>query len=175
MDFIGHYFIAVLVGLAVFGRKDWKKVLAFSLFALLPDLDFAFGLHRMLFHNVFFAVIAGFAVFAVLRVLRIEKALKYGAFSFLGVFSHLLLDLGKPGIAVLYPFLEKAVYLEFYISLNVLKLTPYLKFGIAELGKETLGFCCEMERAFLSGTTTVILLFFLLALAVQKIREKNGK
>jgi hypothetical protein len=38
-----------------------------------------------------------------------------------------------------------------------------------------MGFCCEMERALLSETTTAILLFFLLALAVQKIREKNGR
>ena len=167
MDFIGHYLIAALVGLGVFGKQDWKKILAFSLFAILPDLDFAFGLHRMLFHNVFFAVIIGLLVFAVLKKFKVEKALKYGAFAFLGVFSHLLLDLGKPGLALLYPVFQKGVYFEFYLSIYFSQIKPYIEFGIVDLQAITTGFCCQVERTFLSDATTAILTVVVLALLVH--------
>jgi len=173
MDFIGHYVIAALVGLGVFGKQDWKKILAFSLFALLPDMDFIFGLHRMLFHNVFFAVIIGVLAFAVLKKFKEEKALKYSAFAFLGGFSHLLLDLGKPGIALLYPFFQKAVYFEFYLSIYFSQIKPYVEFGIVDLQAITTGFCCQVERAFLSDTTTAILTVLLLAVLVQHLRNNK--
>lgn len=176
MDFVGHYVIAALVGLAVFGKQDWKKILAFSLFALLPDFDFFFKLHRMLFHNIFFAVIIGLLVFAVLKKFKEEKALKYSAFAFLGVLSHLLLDLGKPGVALFYPFFQKGIFLEFRLGIFELYSTnikAFLDFGFAELTEKTMTLVPELERAFLSDTTTAILTVALLALIVQHLRNNK--
>ena len=175
MDFIGHYIIAVIIGLAVFGREDWKKIALFSLFALLPDFDFAFGLHRQLFHNIFFAIIAGLVVFLALKKLHESKALKYGFFAFLGVLSHLLLDLAKPGVALFWPFFQKGIFLEFYISIYPIKLVPYFEFGFSELSKKTLEFCCGMERAFLSDTTAFIIFVLAMALIAQGVKHRLKK
>lgn len=170
MDFAGHYVIAALVGLAVFGRRDWKKILALSLLAVLPDFDFFFGLHRVLFHNIFFAVIIGLAVYAVLKKTGDLQALKHSAFASAAVISHLLLDLGRPGIALFYPLLGKGLFLEFRIGLFELysfKARAFLDYGLAEISVKTMTLVPELERALLSDITAAILAMVALALLLR--------
>lgn len=88
---------------------NWK-ILLLGLLAWVPDLDIIlFGAHRFMLHNIFVVLIVFLLFYFVFGRL-------IGLLSLYFVGSHLLFDLSKPGIAILYPFTSKLVYLDIIIS-----------------------------------------------------------
>ncbi|MFH1850196.1 MAG: metal-dependent hydrolase [archaeon] len=105
MEPIVHYFVPLLLLLSFTGIPR-SYILLFSPLAVLSDLDFLVG-HRMLFHNLFFAIALSIFVWAYTAKSRTAFFL-----TIYYLLSHLLLDLTAPGTALLYPFYSRLIALD---------------------------------------------------------------
>ena len=56
MDLLFHWLIPAVILLA-FSNIDKRTILLLSVFAVLPDVDALFGMHRMVFHSIFIVII----------------------------------------------------------------------------------------------------------------------
>ena len=179
MDFAAHFLVVFVLGVAVFGRLHWKKIFPFACLAAFPDFDFVFSMHRQLFHNIFFAIIAGLLVFLAARfVWKKRDAILLGWLGFFAVVSHLVLDLGEPGLALFWPLYEKAVFFQFKAMVYTTSLVPEISFGVAELSESITGNSFNIERVFLSYETFFVamlfVLFFALVWLFGKRLDKGG-
>ncbi len=121
MDTFAHIAIPLLILLAL--RVDTRKVLLMLPFAVIMDLDFFFrGMHRMLFHNIFIAIIIPLIVIIYLDR-KHPKYREYGLIAFFFLLSHLILDLGE-GMALLYPFVTDYYYFEMELFFQFLGPIP---------------------------------------------------
>ncbi len=92
-----HWIVPLALLFAVFPKLDKRMVLLLFPLAFFQDLDHLVSA-RSLFYNVF---LFAFVLIAVYFLSKKNKAVVLIAFFFLS--SHLLLDLGYPGFAPLYP------------------------------------------------------------------------
>lgn len=109
MDTFAQITIPVLILLAL--RVNTRKILLMLPFTFLIDLDVFFdGTHRLLFHNIFVAVLLPLAcVFYVKEYYR--EYFDYAWIAFFFIISSLILDLGQ-GVALIYPISTDFYYLE---------------------------------------------------------------
>ena len=56
MDIIFHWLILLIIIIAL-SNIDKRTILLLSPFALFPEIDSFFGMHRILLHNIFVALI----------------------------------------------------------------------------------------------------------------------
>jgi len=118
-----HFIIPVSLMLIFFPRF-YKTILSLSWLSILPDLDSFLGLHRAVFHNIFFAVL--FSMFILILFLLFnyknfesrKKAAIIFSISLFFLFSHIVLDLGGPGVAMFYPFSDKLISLNLFLYAN---------------------------------------------------------
>lgn len=114
MDPLMHILLPVLFLLAI--RMNPKMVLLYAPFAILPDFDALFGLHRAAFHGFIVAVLIPLALVAYSKYKRPE----WLAGSTLILFylaSHVVLDLG--GVAFLWPFTTDMFYFDPQVTFKI--------------------------------------------------------
>jgi membrane-bound metal-dependent hydrolase YbcI (DUF457 family) len=114
MDPLLHILLPVLFLLAI--RMDPKMVLLYSPFAILPDFDALFGLHRAAFHSFIVAILIPLVLVAYSKYKRPE----WLAASTLILFflaSHIVLDLG--GVAFLWPFTTDMFYFDPEVTFKI--------------------------------------------------------
>ncbi|MFW5927649.1 MAG: hypothetical protein ACOCSL_00495 [Thermoplasmatota archaeon] len=108
MDTFAQITIPVLILLAL--RVDTRKVLLMLPFTFLIDLDVFFaGTHRLLFHNLFVAVLLPLA-FLIYINKYYKKYYDYALIAFFFIVSSLILDLGQ-GVALIYPLSTDYYYI----------------------------------------------------------------
>lgn len=114
MDPFLHLLLPVLFLLAI--RIDSKKVLMFAPFAIVPDFDAAFGMHREVLHSFIPVLVIplGFIIYSKLK--RPEWMLSALLIQFY-LASHIVLDLG--GVTFFWPFVKEQFFLDPVIKLNV--------------------------------------------------------
>ncbi|MEM2839819.1 MAG: metal-dependent hydrolase [Thermoplasmata archaeon] len=164
MDPATHLAIPLLVLLAA--RMNPRLVVPLSLFALFPDIDSLFGIHRQLFHNVFVTVLIPLAFLLYARARKPSLVLPIAIIMFYLV-SHVILDLS--GVALLYPFYDGA----FYFIPNLYFYTqPGLRFDlVVEWGVRPLQ--DDYEYLFISEAGFVYF-FVLIAVLVIFRTEMKG-
>ena len=121
MDLLTHIFIPLIVVKSMKKKITIYHLFLIALFAILPDFDVFLGIHRGLFHSLFFILPLTFLL------LILDKKLNYlPKFLVLALAFHLLLDFLSGGIPFLYPFINLSVGIEFPL---VIKFTsfPYLE------------------------------------------------
>ena len=111
MEPIIHFLLPVLIILALFPKLDRKLVLILSPLTLISELDFFMG-HRFLLHNVFFVFIVLGWIYAIYskKNLDVKTPVLIAAFF---LFSHIVLDLGGPGVGMFYPVYDKLIAIDF--------------------------------------------------------------
>lgn len=121
MDPVLHLLLPLLFLIAV--GIDKRKAVLLAPFAILPDLDVLFGLHREALHSFLFILVFPIALIAYSRMKKPEWLL--GAF--LALFylaSHIVLDFS--GVAFLWPFVHEGFFLDIDVTLTV---RPEFQFG----------------------------------------------
>jgi membrane-bound metal-dependent hydrolase YbcI (DUF457 family) len=120
----GHLIFAWVIGLVIqsfskikISRLGWG-LLFFG--ALIPDVDYLFSfifgvnIHRMFFHSLLFVLILFFIVYIILKNLKLERE---AYFVFIGVLSHIILDMFIfPGAMLFWPL---GTWFSFYGIANV--------------------------------------------------------
>ncbi len=177
MDTFAHITIPLLILLAL--RVDTRKALIMLPLAVVLDLDLFFNYHRLLFHNLFVAVIIPLLIAYYIRQHKPE----YYDYALIGIFylaSHLILDFSE-GIALFYPLstdfyqITVSVYVDFwgtipYPSLdaawNVISAESTVAIG------ERIG-AGEAVRRYPSVSDTSSGLFLTIALAAVMYFEKS--
>jgi|SRR3989339_2242024 len=106
-----HFILPIVILLAFKPKVDKKLVFGLSVLTVVPDFDFIIG-HREL-HNLFFVLFLSLLVYFLFRFvinydkLKKEKENKNAFYlSLYYLFFHVLLDIGRPGIPLFYPFSE---------------------------------------------------------------------
>ena len=126
MDLVFHYLIPFLF--LYFIGISHKYLHWLALLALFPDTEKFFGYGRVIFHNVFFVLLAMLLVYFFLSLKKFSDKTKITLLSGFFLFSHLVLDLGGP-IKILYPLSSKFFELELAVRL-VNRQIPTLFFNI---------------------------------------------
>lgn len=117
MEPLLHYIISVLALLAIFPklceRFGYKKILLLGVLSILPDFDVLAGMHRYLFHNLFFTIL-------IIMILWLSLGKIPGLLSVYFLGSHLLFDMNIVGISLLWPIYKN--FLGFEVGLFSHKL-----------------------------------------------------
>jgi len=105
MEPIVHILIPLVFLLAIFYKLDKKYVFYLLPLTFIIDLDtYIPGTHRYLFHNLLFVILISTIVYFAW-----DKRAYFVSLFYLG--SHLILDFAEPGVALLYPLVQKTYYL----------------------------------------------------------------
>jgi len=111
MDLLTHLFLplALIYGAGMNGIRN-RSLLLLSFFAVLPDGDVFLGVHRGLFHSLFF----------VLPLISLSYFLAKKYFKYIALFlsSHLALDFISGGVPFLYPLVNLGIGVEFPLVLT---------------------------------------------------------
>lgn len=111
------HFIVPFILLAMLGLS-LKKAALFSLFALLPDLDVLFHIHRSMSHSIF--VILMFSIPAILITKKFYKErLSDAIIVTLVILSHPFLDAFTYYTPVFWPLFDKSIYIIAELTTNM--------------------------------------------------------
>jgi membrane-bound metal-dependent hydrolase YbcI (DUF457 family) len=121
MDPVLHLLLPLLFLLAI--GIDKRRAVLFAPFAILPDFDVLFGLHRAALHSFLFVLVLPVAVIVYSR-LRRPDWLPWALLAQFYLASHVVLDLG--GVAFLWPFVQEQFFLDIEVTLA---FRPELHFG----------------------------------------------
>jgi hypothetical protein len=124
-----HAFIPLSI-LFIFSKKlnlDPKYILYLSIFGISPDFDAIFQ-HRYTFHNIFILTVP------ILAFIFIKEYRKISGMITFYLSSHLILDIFNGGIAVLYPFSRKILFLnaEIIQTYNLKTMTFVYDYGFTD-------------------------------------------
>lgn len=160
MDPATHLILPMLFLLSA--RINPRLAIPLSLFAIFPDFDSVFGIHRATLHNLFIVAIIPL-IFVFWARFRKPELFLPGLVILFYLSSHILLDLG--GVALFYPFFQDGIYLEPSIELhsgNALWFNLNVEYGTRPLVPTTdYVFVSELGFAY-------ALLFALLAVIFRK-------
>lgn len=153
MEPLLHLIIPPLILLALFPKLNKTLIIALSPFTFLMDLDFLFNVtHRFFLHNIFFVIIATLITYLIINKQASLITLFY-------TLSHLILDLQRPGVAFLYPLIQKS----YYISTTIIDSPFNIKIKIGSLNiQQYLTDTTNLHSYFLTTTATQLLLLILL-------------
>ena len=126
MDWVFHYLIPVLL-LYFLGIRH-KFLFGLGFLAWFPDLEKFLGYGRVIFHNIFFVLLATALIYVFLSAKKFSDKVKVTLLSGFFLLSHLILDFGGP-IKILYPLSSKFFELELAVRL-VNRQIPMLFFQI---------------------------------------------
>ena len=105
MEPIFHLLIPPLLLMAFFPKLNKKLILVLTPFTFIMDFDSLIpGYHRVIFHNLLFVIIVSLAIYFLLGKIPSLVSAYFLA-------SHLIFDIREWGIALLYPFYAKFIYL----------------------------------------------------------------
>ncbi len=104
------HFAVPLVALMLIG-VGFKKALPLSLFALMPDLDALFLVHRSFTHSIPFLLSLAAPLLLTLYKFK-PRLLRLGFVALLSMFSHLVLDLSAGYTPILWPLYNYSVWFQ---------------------------------------------------------------
>ena len=178
MDTFAQITIPIIILLAL--RVDTRKILLMFPFTFLIDLDVFFaGTHRLLFHNIFVAVLLPLAFLMYIK----KYQRKYTEYAWIAIFfliSSLILDLNQ-GVAFFYPLTTDFFYLQAELLFRFWGPLPIpdisLNFGAwaaeqTAVVRENLG-AKETITRYPSMSNTSFGLFFSLVIAALMYYEKS--
>lgn len=127
MAALGHVVVGISISRLHDGRFNWRSMVAFGAFALLPDFDviaFRFGIpygapfgHRGATHSIAFAILIAVITWALTRSWKTTLAM------FVTLLSHPLLDMltdGGLGVALFWPISNE----RYFFPWNPLPVAP---------------------------------------------------
>ncbi len=162
MEPIIHFLVPLLLLLAVFPELNKRKIILFAFLTIAIDLDFFIpGMHRVIFYNIFFITLL-----AIFFYFIINKEAMYLSLYF--TISHLLFDLSKPGIALLYPLVKKTFYFDFNIIAN--GFIPKLQVIVGTLD---LPLVHSLKDSFYLTTQGILFLIITIAILIIKYSKCN--
>ncbi|MEM3386783.1 MAG: metal-dependent hydrolase [Nitrososphaerales archaeon] len=104
------HFVIPFVALMLVGVK-FKNALLLSLFALAPDLDALFLIHRSFTHSIPFLLLAAAPLLFIIYRLN-AKLLRYGFIALLSMLSHVVLDLPAGYTPILWPLYNYSIWFQ---------------------------------------------------------------
>ncbi len=104
-----HLVIALAIVLVLLKEEKYIK---YSLFALLPDLDYFSGMHRALFHNIFIIIAISLLIYFIIKNEKVSIVI------FIFMFSHIILDLFNGGASLFFPIYDKIICIESAIKVD---------------------------------------------------------
>jgi len=122
-----HILIPLMVLLYL--RFELKYALAYSLFAILPDFDIFFGVHRSLSHSIVFILII-FLPIIVVAQLKSRVLFKRIAVVLFVLLSHIILDVFTGYTPIFYPLYNMAIYLIVNVTVNTISYNIKLDFNV---------------------------------------------
>ena len=163
MDVLFHWIIPLLIMLA-FSGIDKRTIILLSPFAVFPEIDAFFGMHRVIFHNIFIVLIP----LLFYLMLRKNKLIFFLIAYFL--LSHVILDLAYPGVALFYPLVDERFYFSADFMFDDWKITPVIDYGVRyiEPGRSPAG-------ELVSNSSIMVLILILLIIAVQNLIKRKRK
>ena len=167
-----HAFIPLSI-LFIFAGKlnlNHKYILYLSIFGIFPDFDAIFQ-HRYTFHNLSILAIP------ILAFIFIKEYRQISGMTTYYLSSHLILDIFNGGIAVLYPFSKKILFLnaEIVQTYNLKTITFLYNYGFTDKVVKTIS-----ENSVYGVVSsenfgiTVLLLIMAFIYIIYNLR-KNGK
>jgi len=111
------HFVVPLAALLLFG-VELKKALSVSLFALLPDVDALFLVHRSLSHSIVVMLIV-VAPFLVLIYKFKPRLQVYGLLGLLATVSHSVLDVFNGFTPILWPLYNYSVWIQAGLGVHI--------------------------------------------------------
>lgn len=178
MDIFTQVTIPLLILLAM--RVKTRKALLMLPFTMVIDLDVFFRAHRMLFHNLFVALIIPLIITIYIKKYK-PKYLDYAWIAFFYVFASLIFDLSD-GVALLYPLLTDFYYLQISMYIQFIGPIPLpdfnLNYGVwmaeqtVSIG-EHLGAAETASRYPSMSDTSTGLLFTLIVAAVMYFEKSR--
>jgi hypothetical protein len=166
MDPLVHLLLPIVFLLAL--RIDTKKVILFAPFAILPDFDAAFHLHRAVFHSFTLIIILPACLILYSKMKRPEWMLG----SLLVLFylsSHIVLDVSG-GVAFAWPFTTDMLYFDPEVTFNMMggiNFGFHLEYGFKPYVEMT-------TTDFVSDTGFAMLFLGMLVVAVFRKEAKNA-
>ena len=155
-----HMAIAGLVALPLVKKPKW--ILAFIWVAILPDLDFFLGLHRIAFHSLI-VLLPIITIVVGLMWKWLPQHRELALFVAFALLSHVFLDILQYWVALFWPLLPLAFWPNIQIRLISTGITTAINPMVAPL-----------DVLFIPGEATIIgpfdLFLFLLFLTVTLIR-----
>ena len=111
-----HLILPIIFTAALFPKLEKKYLLGLFFCTFLMDFDIFIGTtHRFLFHNLLFVILVSGIVYFAWNKKAFFVALFYTG-------SHLIFDLGKPGVAFLWPIINRT----FYVTADILRDTSWI-------------------------------------------------
>lgn len=158
MDPATHLAIPLLILLAA--RMEPKLVIPLSFFVIFPDFDSLFGMHRLLFHNIFVTVLIPLAFLLYVRARKPSMVLPVAIIMFY-LISHVLLDLS--GVALLYPFYDQAFYFTpnlYYYAQPFPRFDLVIEWGVRPIHDDyEYTFVSELGFTYLFVLASVLVIF----------------
>ncbi len=129
-----HFAIPFSIAAPILGLR---KAFLVGLIALIPDLDAAVGIHRSVTHSL--VILTLFSIAPLILIARLQpRSLDVAFASYLGMVSHLLMDLFQTYTPILYPLTNHSLW----IDVN----------GIIRISQETLA--TQLEATLKTEPTT---------------------
>lgn len=114
MEPLIHFAIPFFL-LVIFGVSKKKAAFA-SFFALLPDLDYFFGVHRSATHSLLILIVISLIALIFVRK-RAGDKLGLAVICSIALFSHPFLDLFNDYTPILWPLLDRTVFIKIDASI----------------------------------------------------------
>jgi len=164
-----------------------------SPFALFPEIDALFGMHRMILHNVFIVMIP-VVLYLISRNLKnnilYEKRIIFILIAYF-LLSHLILDLAYPGVALFYPLSGENAYFSIDFMFENYKVFLVVDYGFGHVveppehhkgklvGDLGIGFeYIKPNRSpkgeLIGNPAVMVLALVLLFIAVQRLLRKES-
>ncbi|MEM3955726.1 MAG: glycosyltransferase [Candidatus Bathyarchaeia archaeon] len=93
-------------------RLGIKKTLILSAIALLPDLDALFHVHRSMSHSLIILGLSWLLILTIIYTIKREY-IGFGILCFLALLSHPIMDLFQNYTPILYPILDRSLWVRF--------------------------------------------------------------
>lgn len=166
MAAIGHVVAGISIARLHDGRFNWRSMLAFGAFSLLPDLDviaFKFGIpyaapfgHRGATHSIAFAILIAVIAWALTRSWKTTLAM------FATLLSHPLLDMltdGGLGVALFWPITNERYFF------------PWTPLPVAPIGKGML----SARGLYVVAVESIVFLPLLIFASFSKPKRRPGQ
>jgi len=164
MDILFHWLVPVVITIA-FTKIDKRTILLLSPFALFPDIDAFFGMHRMVLHSLFIALIP-----LLLCIVFKSRKLELILISYF-ILSHIIFDLSYPGVMLFYPFINEMFYFSFDFMFDNWNIVPNFDYGVYHLeptGK-------SLKGTFIGNLSIMMLIICLLFITFHHLQKINKK
>ncbi|MEM1994886.1 MAG: metal-dependent hydrolase [Nitrososphaerales archaeon] len=167
------HFVVPFAALMLVGFK-FRKAMLLSLFALTPDLDALFLIHRSFTHSILFLLLV--AVFLLLIFYKIKpKLLRYGFIALFSTLSHVVLDLPSGYTPILWPLYNYSIWFQGDLFAHI-GSAPTLSLNLHILTEPiTFRYLGSLDAPLFTGSSLILALTiltpFFVKIIVQRFRS----